>query len=59
MPADAAGDEEGDQGHEHPSSGVDERGCGRDERPEKAGDGAGGEVAEALDGGQEPEGRAA
>jgi hypothetical protein len=43
------------EGDEHPCGGVDERGGGRDESPEQAGDAAGGEVAETLGGGEQAE----
>jgi MFS family permease len=47
------------QRHEHPSAGIDERRRRGDDRPQHSGDRAGREVAQALDRGEQTEGRAA
>ena len=47
------------EGQQHPGRRVDEGRLGRHERPQQAGDRAGGEVAEALDRREQAEGRAA
>lgn len=50
---------EGDEGHDHPGSGVDEGGSRRNDRPQDAREGTGREVPEALNRRKQPEGRAA
>lgn len=49
---------EEDEGHEHPGREVEESDLPREQRPQRAGDGTGGQVAEPLHGGEQPEGGA-